>query len=162
MTLGHDVLIRTKTNYQTYSYRFLIDLIGRSYPKEKPKETFFKNGIRVIWNRCNKDGFHVSKKQIKKWAQTRRYLTGPAFVADFDVSRAIYRALLSCLSDIPVSGKLLRSIFEIIKRDNEKYTHRLTVLSEIYRELCNYANTDVSAQQLCNILIEVDEIYFDL
>ena len=98
MAVGHDILIRVDHKVYTYFYRVLVDYIGKNNPKEYPKETTFKNGIRVIRNNCS---ISVSNGQIKKWAQTRLYFTRHTIVMDIEVSTAIFDAMLASLYKIP-------------------------------------------------------------
>lgn len=149
MAIGHDILIKVDHKIKPYIYKVLVDYIGKNNPKEYPKETTFKNGIRIIRRNCS---ITVSKGQVRKWAQTRLYFTRHTIIMDTDVSAAIFNALLVSLYNIPCKkdsiNALLANHFDIIKTSTEEYSRRLTILEDIYRELLRDASNNHTSATL--------------
>ena len=160
MAIGHDILIKVDHKIKPYIYRVLVDYVGKNNPKEYPKETTFKNGIRIIRHNCP---IAVSKGQVRKWAQTRLYFARHTIVMDIEVSTAIFNALLVSLYNIPgkkdTINALLSNHFDIIKNDTEEYSRRLTILEDIYRELLRDASNNNTSATLCHSLKNVEDSY---
>lgn len=134
--MGHDILIYTDHKIEAQFYDTLLKYIGANNPKVKPKESDKKNGVRILMAHANGK---ITKKQIKKWARTRLYLFSNAIIMDIDTSVSIYRALLSSLASMGDKTDQVRSLlnayFNCIQNGNEEYSHRLTILEEIYRTI---------------------------
>lgn len=160
MAISHDILIKVDNKIKPYIYRVLIDYIGKNNFKEYPKETTFKNGIRVIRRNCS---VPVSKGQVRKWAQTRLYFARHTIVMDNDVATAIFDALLKSLYNIPGKkdsiDRLLFNHFDIIKNSTEEYSRRLTILEDIYRELLKDASNNNASACLCHSLKNIEGFY---
>lgn len=157
--MGHDILIRTDHRMEAQFYNTLLNYIGANNPKEKPKESDKKNGVRIVLANANGK---ATKNQIKKWARTRMYFFRNAIVMDIEPSVAIYRALLTSLASMGSKAenvkKLLISYFECIQIGNEEYSHRLTILEEIYRTIEKDALIDANSNNLYAALKKADTI----
>lgn len=81
---------------------------------------------------------------------------------DIEPSVAIYRALLTSLASMGSKAenvkKLLISYFECIQIGNEEYSHRLTILEEIYRTIEKDALIDANSNNLYAALKKADTI----
>lgn len=60
--MGHDILIRTDHRMEAQFYDTLLNYIGANNPKEKPKESDKKNGVRIVLANANGK---ATKNQIK-------------------------------------------------------------------------------------------------
>ncbi len=159
--MSHDILIRIDHKIESSFYATLLEYIGENNNKIHKKESNKKNGVRIILKYSNGK---ITKRQIKRWAQSKHRFLCEAIVMDIDPSINIYNALLTSLTLMDSAKKenarkLLKSYFECIKQNNEKYSHRLTILGEIYRilemdaHICNNSNT------LCKALKKADNIF---
>lgn len=157
--MGHDILISVDSKMISEFYSVLLAYIGTHYPKIKPKESNKKNGIRVIQARLKNK---VSKKQIKKLAQTRLYFFQNTVIMDIEPTVAIYRELLLALTEMTDKSdrtiKMLQGNFIGIKEEHEQYSHRLAIFEEIYRVLQTDALTNAEALTLCNKLADADKL----
>ena len=160
MPIGHDILITVDRKIKPYIYPLLIDYIGKNYSKKYPGESTFKNGIRVICQNCSTS---ISKKQVKKWAQTRFYFGKPTIIMDIKISEEIFDALLKSLYNIPGKKEcidnLLLSHFNNIKKGTEQYSIRLTILEDIYRILLVNGNVNNTSSTLCYTLKNIENIF---
>lgn len=157
--MGHDILIYTDRRIEAQFYDTLLKYIGANNPKVKPKESDKKNGVRILISHSNGE---ITKKQIKKWARTRLYLFHNAIIMDIGTSAAIYRALLNSLASM--GGKteqvrrLLSAYFECIQNGNELYSHRLTILEDVYRTIEKDALVNANSSALYAELKDADTI----
>ena len=157
--MGHDILIYVESKVEAQFYDTLLKYIGANSHKRYTKESDKKNGIRVVMSRTNGK---VSKRQIRRWARSRLYFFHNTIVMDIETSASIYRALLESLASIDDHSnkvkKLLIAYFECIKRENEMYSHRLTILEDIYRLLENDALIHSSSNTLYTKLVVADAL----
>lgn len=132
--MGHDILIYVDHRIEATFYDALLKYIGANSPKIKNKESDKKNGVRIVLSHANGK---ITKNQIKKWARSRLYFFRNTIIMDIGSSVAIYRALLSSLASMGDETdkvrELLCAYFKCIQQGSETYSHRLTILEEIYR-----------------------------
>ena len=157
--MGHDILIHVDYKIEAKFYDILLKYIGAHSHKTYPKESDKKNGVRVVMAQA--DG-KVSKGQIRRWARSRLYFFRNTIVMDIDSSVIIYHALLGSLASIGTETenikRLLIAYFECIKQEYETYSHRLTILEDIYRILEDDALIHANSNTLCIELAQADTI----
>lgn len=157
--MGHDILIYVDRKIEAQFYDTLLKYIGANHPKIKAKEKNKKNGIRIVMSHT--DG-NISKTQIRKWARSRLYFLRNTIIMDIDSSVVIYRALLCSLAAIGSKAdkvrELLKAYFNCIQRRGEKYSHRLTILEDIFREIEKDALINANSNTLCSKLKNADII----
>lgn len=158
--MGHDILISVDSKLEAPLYDMLLKHIGANNTKIYPGESDKKNGIRVVMDRAKGK---VTKRQIKRWARSRWYFFHNTIVMDIDSSVAIYRALLETLASMGSKTenvrRLLTTHFECIQKEHETYSHRLSILEDIYRTLEYDALIHANSNTLYVELVEADMIF---